>query len=286
MAPDGNVYFTDWSDKQVCHKTEPEIWDRTNGRVFKIVHNDTKPTKGLDLQRLTDEELVKLVTSDNEWMSRHARRILQERYGNQPTPNAEVVKALEKIVSDDKDTGKRLRAVWALDAVWQDGWPRIGLALGDKDEHIRAFAVLLACEPGLPRYVAEAEVGVDLAASEKSPVVRRALISAGLRFGHTRYLHNHLAKVLPHLVKHETDVTDPVLPHLYWYALEPPAGSGRLARRKRWQCWFRRSQRTTASRHSPCSAGYKKRTRASGRPTPQRGGPRCIRSWRPRAVLT
>ena len=78
-TPDGNMIFSDWSDKQVCHRNEPEIWDRTNGRLFKVEYKDTKPVKNLNLQKLSDAELVKLQTSDNQWMVRHARRILQER---------------------------------------------------------------------------------------------------------------------------------------------------------------------------------------------------------------
>ena len=35
-GPDGNVYLIDWYDKQACHRNEPEIWDRTNGRIYKI----------------------------------------------------------------------------------------------------------------------------------------------------------------------------------------------------------------------------------------------------------
>jgi putative membrane-bound dehydrogenase-like protein len=33
-GPDGNVYLIDWYDKQACHRPEPEIWDRTNGRIY------------------------------------------------------------------------------------------------------------------------------------------------------------------------------------------------------------------------------------------------------------
>src|SRR5439155_966950 len=50
-----------------------------NGRIFKIVYGDTKWTP-VNLEKLSDEELVKLVPSKNEWMGRHARRILQERF--------------------------------------------------------------------------------------------------------------------------------------------------------------------------------------------------------------
>src|SRR5207247_5580208 len=76
---DGSVYIIDWYDKNQCHHTREDGHDRSNGRIYKIVYNNQKTTT-VDLQRLSDEELVKVVPSKNEWMSRHARRILQERF--------------------------------------------------------------------------------------------------------------------------------------------------------------------------------------------------------------
>ncbi|HKA07798.1 MAG TPA: PVC-type heme-binding CxxCH protein, partial [Gemmataceae bacterium] len=78
-GPDGNVYLIDWYDKQACHLPQPEVWDRTNGRIYKISYRGTKPVTGIDLQKCTDEELVKYQLHENEWYARHARRVLQER---------------------------------------------------------------------------------------------------------------------------------------------------------------------------------------------------------------
>jgi len=52
-GPDGNVYLLDWYDKQICHTTNPEVWDRTNGRIYKISHKDAKPVKPFDLSKAT-----------------------------------------------------------------------------------------------------------------------------------------------------------------------------------------------------------------------------------------
>ena len=37
-GPDGGVYLIDWYDKNACHRVNPQIWDRTNGRVYKITY--------------------------------------------------------------------------------------------------------------------------------------------------------------------------------------------------------------------------------------------------------
>ena len=38
VGPDGALYVSDWSDKQVCHRgsSAVELWDRSNGRIFRI----------------------------------------------------------------------------------------------------------------------------------------------------------------------------------------------------------------------------------------------------------
>src|SRR5262245_19840921 len=78
-GPDGNVYLIDWYDKQACHLPQPEVWDRTNGRIYKISYRGTKPVAGIDLQKCTDAELARLQLSVSDWYVRHARRLLQER---------------------------------------------------------------------------------------------------------------------------------------------------------------------------------------------------------------
>jgi len=76
---DGSVYVIDWYDKNQCHHNREDGHDRGNGRIYKVVFNNQPATK-VDLEKLSDEELVKLVPSKNEWLSRHARRVLQERF--------------------------------------------------------------------------------------------------------------------------------------------------------------------------------------------------------------
>jgi putative membrane-bound dehydrogenase-like protein len=47
VGPDGAVYFIDWYDPQKCHKTDPLVWDRGNGRIYRVKYESTwKPWKG------------------------------------------------------------------------------------------------------------------------------------------------------------------------------------------------------------------------------------------------
>src|SRR5207248_5073101 len=114
-GPDGNVYLIDWYDKQACHRPEPEVWDRTNGRIYKISYRGTKPVVGLDLQKCTDEELVKYQLHENQWYARHARRILQERAASrEPKKNENLRKLLTDLYEKEKTEVPLLRALWAL----------------------------------------------------------------------------------------------------------------------------------------------------------------------------
>ncbi len=224
-GPDGNVYFCDWSDKQVCHRNEPEIWDRTNGRLFRIAHKDAKPLKPFDLQKQSDAELVKLVVSDNEWMSRHARRILQERTAGKK-PNAAAIKAIDDLFETVKDPSKELRCYWALHAVG-------GLTLdkcvdefrGSGNTHVVAWMATLAGEVDAEKGVLPMSVrsmcfslmaGV-CAASVDEQVAARSLLSLILRLpAEDRY---ESLKLL--LGGNRVAPRDHVLPYLAWNAIEP-----------------------------------------------------------------
>jgi putative membrane-bound dehydrogenase-like protein len=233
-GPDGNAYLLDWYDKQICHRTEPEIWDRTNGRIYKISYQGTKPVVGLDLSKCSDEELVKYQLYENDWYARTARRLLHERHGGaterQAEPFARVRRQLGELATKHPDATIRLRAAWTLECLGgtADGFlPEVVRSLQtDASEHIRAWCVTFLTNDG----VVDDVVGPlnwlrDLAHHEKSPVVRRAIASA-------------LPKVYPQarlgllatLLSHAEDAADHNLPYLYWYALEPlvatnPAGA-------------------------------------------------------------
>jgi putative membrane-bound dehydrogenase-like protein len=214
-GPDGNIFFTDWSDKQVCHRNEVEIWDRTNGRIFKVSHKDAKPVKGLDLQKLSDAELVKLQTSDNEWMVRHARRVLQERAANEPAVRRDrIVLATAAMLKDDTHPLHRLRLLWTLQScAGRDAYGAMAW-LGDRDEHVRAWTAQFVLEDVKLSPVVIDKI-VEMTKTDPSPVVRRAIAGALPRVPVEKrwVLHRQL-------IRHEGDIRDPNLPFLYWYAGE------------------------------------------------------------------
>lgn len=209
-GPDGNVYLIDWYDQQACHLPQPGIWDRTNGRIFKISYRGSKHVN-VDLGKLSDKELVKLQLHENDWYVRHARRLLQERCSK------EVHTDLERIAFGHADETRRLRGLWALHAT--RGWTteRIAKGLEDKSPFVRAWTIQLTLEENKasPELLGKLE---GMARHDGSAIVRLYLASALQRLSVEQRW-----KILEGLVSHAEDASDHNLPLMYWYAAEPLA---------------------------------------------------------------
>jgi putative membrane-bound dehydrogenase-like protein len=213
-GPDGNVYLIDWYDKEACHRPEPEVWDRTNGRVYKISYRGTKPVTGIDLQKCSDEELVKYQLSDNEWYARHARRILQERAAAKKL-DAKVAEQLTKILTGDTDETHRLRALWTLHCIAKITPNTQSVCMADKSPYVRAWIHTVIADGDYENLPCGTSFAMGL--RTEHPVVRRHMASSELRLpAQDRHW-------LEFIIQTEADVHDPILPYLYWYATEPLA---------------------------------------------------------------
>ena len=116
QGPAGELFVSDWCDTGECHNYD--VADTTNGRIYRVTYGDLKPFKG-DVSKMSDEELVKAVTSTNEWLSRKARRVLQERAADGKAKVKATADELMKQLGAAKDTPTVLRLTWAINAVDQ-----------------------------------------------------------------------------------------------------------------------------------------------------------------------
>ena len=203
-GPDGAVYSSDFSDTGECHHHINT--QKHTGRIFKIAYGKPKTWQG-DLNKLSDEELLKLNLHKNDWFVRHARRILQERQAD--------TSALVKTLKSDLPVPSRLRALWALHVSGHLHKPMLSNLLNDSSEHIRAWAIQLLCENRKPG-VAVCKKFAQLAKNDKSPLVRLYLASAMQRLSFSERI-----PILKRLLAHAEDVKDQNLPLMYWYAAEP-----------------------------------------------------------------
>jgi putative membrane-bound dehydrogenase-like protein len=211
-GPDGGVFINDWYDKVPCHQ-QKEYTDRSNGRIYKIVTDAVKPLK-LDLAKASDAELVAQHLNQNEWYVRHARRLLQERGANAATTTA-----LEKILLENPDDTRQLRALWTLHAQSALSDAILLRALSAKSDAVRGWAVTCACDNGRPGASVFARIS-DMAREDASAVVRRRIASAIQRLNLTERW-----PWIEALAAKEQDVNDQNIPFLLWYALEPAAAA-------------------------------------------------------------
>ena len=205
----GSVFAIDWYDKNQCHSPNPDVHQKTMGRIFKISHS-TDQWKKVDLYKASDKELVECQLNKNEWYVRQARQILQERGSNK-----KVHKMLKEILASNPDETRKLRALWALHVTKGLEEKDLLDLLSNDSEYVRSWAIQLMAEDKNPSAVALKRFA-ELAASDKSAMVRLYLTSALQRIDPSKRF-----EILEALVQHEEDKDDHNLPLMLWYALEP-----------------------------------------------------------------
>ena len=197
-GPDGALYFTDWHDDTSCHRPNPERWDRSNGRIFRLRHGESKPWKG-DLTKLSDLELAKLQAGRSEWQLRTARRILQERVAGGAALDPSAIDFLTKTLNSNPDETRRLRAMWCLAVC---GKFEAGL-FQDASEAIRAWSVRL-----------DPEGSLSTAAEEDSPIVQLSMCSA------LQKLPDESAWKMAEAIVSKLDPNDANLTKMFWFGFE------------------------------------------------------------------
>lgn len=218
-GPDGNTWMIDWYDMQACHRTDVQVHDRSNGRIYKIHYGESKSSApSFDLAQATDLQLAEQVLNPNDWYVRHSRRLLQERAAKRKIDAAAIAK-LTDILEHHADDTRRLRAAWALHVTNQLTPSLLTAMTRDASPYVRGWSLQLLVQ-SQPKAVIEQQLPVltSLAQNDNSPIVRLYLASAALRLPYEwRW------DLLQALASHAEDATDHNLPLLYWYAAEPLA---------------------------------------------------------------
>ena len=232
-GPDGAAYVIDWVDTQHCHNPRDELWDRSNGRLYRVAWAATyKPTK-VDLAAKSDAELAALHTHKSEWYVRTARRLLQERAAGRAL-DAAALTAL-RVQAGEKSGGDvaQLRALWTLHVTANLTPIQLAAALAHSSETVRAWAVQLGTDVGGARPPSVATTNqrpgavavpaadlLRLAQNDPSAHVRLAIASAVPALP--------LAErwpVVAALANHREDAADRYLPKMTWFAAAPAVAS-------------------------------------------------------------
>ncbi|MFP6588699.1 MAG: HEAT repeat domain-containing protein, partial [Pirellulaceae bacterium] len=219
-GPAGTVFVSDWHDFGECHDNDGS--HRSSGRIYRIAYGTPQPFQG-NLQKMTNLELGELHVATNEWLVRHARRILHERHvAGQDMCDVQGLLTKQFELSSSS-TVQRLRAMWTLKLVGGLSEQELVRQLSSEDEHVRRWAVRLLAEMGPTLSGTHAELA-KLARSESKPTVRLALASAVQRFA----LEDR-APILSGLLSHDDHIDDRFLTLMIWYALEPMIELNRTA---------------------------------------------------------
>lgn len=219
-GPDGSVYLIDWYDRNACHRTNPLIWDRSNGRIYNVSYGNIDRQK-IDIGSLDDQRLVDLLSHENEWYVRMARRHLQHR-----SSNRNVRRQLVTMLEESKSERQMLRAIWTLHVTGGLDETLILRLLKSPHEYVRAWAIQLELEDKQISGRVLQEF-VSLAKHDSSPVVRLYLASALQRLPlHRRW------ELAASLIAHSEDADDHNLPLMYWYGIEPLVPSNPTAAMK------------------------------------------------------
>ena len=216
-APDGSLFVSDWSDTGECHNYE--VVDASNGRIFRISYGETPAPAG-DLSQSSLAELVDLQFSRNDWLSRQARRLLQERTlaaaaagtdtnidTNTDTDataaaaanntSQEALELLQKLQPSDER--EAVRQVWALYAV--GGMAAIqasGLTDTAAPEWVRFWAIQLAADE-TSAWTTVLRQSIARQLDDTTPLIERSLASTcqrRIRLGFAEDVQDILARLL------------------------------------------------------------------------------------------
>jgi putative membrane-bound dehydrogenase-like protein len=219
-GPDGSVYVADWYDIRANHVDPVDNWDKTTGRIYKIVAKDGKPSpessvlRTQPLSKRSSQDLVALLGHPNDWYSREARRILAERR------DPAVIPGLRKTILADKGQ-LALESLWALYVSGGFDDDFAAQLFDHPNEDVRTWTVRLLGDAKKVSPTIAARL-VALAKSEISPTVRSQLACSAKRLPGKDGL-----PIVRELLRHKEDVSDPHIPLLLWWAVEDKAISDR-----------------------------------------------------------
>jgi putative membrane-bound dehydrogenase-like protein len=216
-GPDAAVYVVDWYDKRAAHLDPRDTWDRTNGRIYRVVYGDRRKVPPFDLAKHSSAELVALRQSTNDWFAVEARRILAERR------DPSVIPGLRSSLRDDRDETLALRDLWALRA---SGGLDDGTAaelLRHPIAGVRRWTIRLLGDDHRMNSELRSRL-IGLAEDDPDPLVRSQLASSCQRWAPGDAL-----PILRRLARHHQDAGDTHIPNLIWWAFERQLRNDRRA---------------------------------------------------------
>ncbi|HMC90497.1 MAG TPA: PVC-type heme-binding CxxCH protein, partial [Gemmataceae bacterium] len=214
VGPEGALYIADWVDKRINHVDPVDNWDRSNGRIYKVEYEGTRPVASLSLGKLSSQELVRLLGHRNEWFAREANRILAERR------DPSVLPLLRDLVLSRHDE-LALNALWALYVSGGFNDTVAESLLQHPNADVRTWTVRLLGDARKISPTIRSSL-VHVARADSSCTVRCQLACTCKRLPGKDAL-----PIVQELLQRTEDINDPFIPLLLWWAIEDKAVSDR-----------------------------------------------------------
>ncbi len=213
-GPDGSVYLIDWYDRNACHRTNPEIWDRTNGRVYHIAYG-VPHRQRVDLAKMSDEDLARMAWRANDWYVRTSRRILQDRAQRGVLNALAVRKEIDALLAADDET-RVLRGLWLGHVAGLLDRNDLIALTGHPSPYVTGWSIQLLCEQRNADSVAIKRFAELAAETDRDPLVRLYLASALQRINL-----GERWDIASRLLSSGGDAGDQNIPLMIWFGIEP-----------------------------------------------------------------
>lgn len=215
LGTDGSLYFSDWHDPQTCHNRDPEVWDRSNGRIFRLRYGAAKST-AIGLVESSDRELIQNLTHSNGMVARQSAQLLQQRAAAGALDLEVAASEFQRLETSHGESKIRLRTLWARHCCGMIAPDQLLTLMKDDDPYIRGWAIQLYAERADLRTAEDWTKLAEATAGEASLVTLRYLASALQRIP----LESR-APLAHSIASHRLFAKDKNLPLLVWYAVEP-----------------------------------------------------------------
>ncbi|WP_158265365.1 PVC-type heme-binding CxxCH protein [Blastopirellula marina] len=212
-GPDGCVYIADWCDTRLTHVDPRDTWDRQRGRIWRIQPNQYPQHTPVDLSKLSTDQLIDTLKSQDKLTRQLAQRMLREHGDPQASDGL-----IDKLPSTNGQLA--LEYLWAIHALDRYEQRAAEIALGHSDPYVRMWGVRLLTPSLVEANAAEL---IALAENESHGEVASQLASTAKRIPGTI----GLAMAL-NLAKRDELASDPHIPLLTWWAIESHADDSSL----------------------------------------------------------
>ncbi len=208
LGPDGCVYVVDWYDKRASHLDPRDTWDKTNGRIYRVVYGEGRKVPSFDISKRSTADLIATRSAKNDWEAAQARQILYDR------KDAAAIAPLRQLLNADRDEATALRDFWNLNAC---GGLTDDVALSLLDHPVagvRRWTVRLLGDDQRMNGSLRASL-IHLAETDPSPIVRSQLAASA-----QRWKTEDAFPLINALLARSEDNQDRFIPMQLWWACE------------------------------------------------------------------